>query len=1002
MRKGFTFTRFLIISLPGFKPALVLLAAAFWSSVFAQTPTQIRSWEDKFRNRSRIASAANVKIDTTAGKIDTTLGEISLLSIPDSVATTSNFRLALHGVDNSFLVPAEFAVNDVADIDTVPSLNNVYLVTDSTNKLVFFYDAGNGLSTTPNLAPAALGNPVDAYAYIEGTDRKVIITGASGRVFKVNSANRQIEWPPNPAAPAPFLSPSDAVALADRPEVLICETGRNRLVSVDLASNAMAWQFDGGASKFDTPVDVEFIRGDPSVYLVTDKGNHRVVLVQRVGASGQIVFQFGRTGQAGSDSTSLKLPTDADGLPNGNILICDAGNNRLIEVTRQGKIVYTFAHSLFGLTDADRIPQGTEAHKTLVASKATPTATSVMPKRLSYRSNTNKPFVSAPLQFGPPPRGREVDFDFLRWRGILPAGTTGTRVRLQLRTVQDLSDTTRALWYGPTSTADFYSDTLIAINSVHDGDIFFQFRAYLDTDSLSSTDLTFRLRTPILNLIGVSAHYFRPSPPGTILSKKIEDSSNVIITAWRALEFNTELALAQGHSIQVDVLDSSGTGNPLASFSALAPLNRFAIDPFSVPNLRGRQALRLRATLRTGDPSTFTTPKLMRWAVDWNFIRLGPSRVRFTTANFAEVKEYRLEGVAKDSVYVSVVDPNVLPLRDSVAVTILSAKSKDSLRTFLKVNPVTREAFRSRPGLPLVFLGAADVATRGNRRLEVVDRDTLHVNYVDPLDSLRDRSRFSVLVVRRVRGSLITENFAGTPIDSISIDDSLFVRVVGETDQNNSPAVRDTIGVTVFNPRANDQETVKLLETGANTGNFYSLRGLRFTREVSAPGNGRLAVEGGNIVTVSYVDPNFLLEETPTTKAVTVRTSSIIIGILDVNEAFDFMIAPNPFRAQRNQRLNIRAEVRSGSMTIRQIEIYNLAGEKVRTLTGAQTRLGTNATISSNQGPVDSRGWWDMQSDDGTSVASGTYFAKIHVRLFNSTGGREEEATVLRKIVIIQ
>jgi hypothetical protein len=122
---------------------------------------------------------------------------------------------------------------------------------------------------------------------------------------------------------------------------------------------------------------------------------------------------------------------------------------------------------------------------------------------------------------------------------------------------------------------------------------------------------------------------------------------------------------------------------------------------------------------------------------------------------------------------------------------------------------------------------------------------------------------------------------------------------------------------------------------------------------------------------------------------------------LTPNEAIDFIIAPNPYRAGQHRQLNIAAEVRTGSMAVRQIEIYNLAGEKIRTLTGAQTRLGTNATISANQGMVASRGWWNIQGDDGVTVASGTYFAKIYVRLINSTG-REEEAAVLRKFVIIQ
>lgn len=992
MRKGFTFTRFLTNFLPDLKPALIVLAAVLCSSAFAQAQTQIRSWEDRFRNRSRVASAANVQIDTT-------VGEISLLSIPDSLSTTANFRLALKGIDEAFMLPRGFTLSEVADIDSMPGLDNVYLVTDSKTRVVFSYDADDGTSSLNYIASHTfVFNPIDAFSYWERNERKILVTDATGKVVKINTARPNvIEWPRNPGT-VRYVSPAAAVVVPRRNEVLICETGNNRLIAVDTISNAIRWQFDGGAQKFNKPVDVEVVPSDSLVYLVTDKGNHRVVLVQRSGATGQIIFQFGRTGVAGSDSTSLNTPTDAAALPNGNIVICDSTNNRLIEVTRQGRIVYTFAHPLYGLKRVYRIPNGPQAHKTLVASRATPTAVDILPKRLSYRSNTNNPVISTPtLQFGPPPRGREVDFDFLRWRGFIPSGTTGSRIRLQIRTVKDLSDTTRAQWHGPTSTADFYTDTLTAINDVHDGDIFFQFRAYLDTDSLSSNDLTFRLRTPILNSVSVSAHYFRPSPPGRVLSTVINDSSNIIITAWRSLEFDTDLSQVQGHSVRVDIFDSTGTGTPLHSVSAFAPLSRVPIDPFSVPRLRGRQALRLLATLQTGDPSTFTSPKLLRWAVDWNYVRLGPAQVKFTDAASAGVNEYRLRGVVSDSVYASVIDPNVLPLRDSVAVTIRSVKSNDTLRTFLKVNPVTREAFRARPPFPLVFLGAAETANRSNRRLEVVDRDTLHISYVDPLDA-SDRGRSSALVVRRVFGTLTAENFNGARIDSISIGDSLYVGLTGEADQNNSPTVRDTVSVIVSG--ATDRETIKLVETGANTGNFRSLSGLYCLREGPIFGNNRLSVNGGDIVTVSYVDPNFP-NETPTTTSVAVRASPGPVTILTPNEAFDFIIAPNPYRAQQHRQLNIRAQVRAGDMAIRQVEIYNLAGEKVKTLTGTQTRLGTNATISANQGVVDSRGWWNIQGDDGVTVASGTYFAKIYVRLTNSTG-RAEEAAVLRKFVIIQ
>jgi hypothetical protein len=1001
MRKGFTYSaRFSSISRLGFKLALVLLAADFSWVCLAQAQVQTRRFEDQFQNYARLASAANV--DTTAR------GAITLVSVPFAISTTASFSVVLSGIDTTLKTPATLsglAQVEITDIDSVPGITNVYLVSDKFNRRVFTYDGGSGLSIIGDIlakvTTTTVVDPVDAYPFLEGNTLKVLVTDARGRVFKINASNLNVEWPPPPSNPldpypTPYSNPSDAVYLPQRQEILICETGRNRLIAVSMATNTITWQFDGDTDKFTSPVDVEVDPQDPNVYLVTemgnplgnpDKGNHRVVLVRRSDpAGGQIIPVFGKKGQTGADSTSLNSPADADFVQdaidpsrNGNVLICDAENKRLIEVTRNGKIVYTFAQALAGLTDADRLPN----QQTLVSYNIDPRdAKKTLPRRLGYQSNTARPFISQLALFD---FGRKVDFDVLRWDGIVPANT---KIRLQLRAVDspgEIIDDARPPWLGPTGANDFYESKSTPINPDLDAKRFVQFRAFLETNS--------KLLTPELKAVTMEAHYFLSTPAGVVTSIPIGDSTTNIVTAWRSLEFLTSPP-PLGTSVTVDVLD--GTKNELlGSFPASAQaFNRFDFDPRD-PTLRGRQSLRLRATLKTDNAAV--TPKLLSWALVWNSVRRGPSKIDFTNAKFASTKDYRLEGTAKDSVYLSLTDPNVLPLRDSVSVSVRSSLTRDDETIFLKIGSAAREAFIGR--LPVVFIATP---TARNRRLEVRERDTLRVVYRDP-DDPADSSRATAIVLRRARGTMFTEDFRGTRIDSISIGDSLYVRIVGETDQDNSPAARDSISVEVFNPKTNDREALKLYEIADaqgvfNTGNFRNSRGLRFLREGAAL-NDKLAVEGGDIVTVTYVDPN-VADEQPIRKSVAVRALPTGFGIL--TDAFDFIIAPNPFRAQRHQMLNLRAQVRSGSMTVRQIEIYNLAGEKIRTLSGAQTRLGTNATITSNQGPVISKNWWNLQGDDGTTIASGTYFAKIHVRLFNQASGREEETSVLRKIVIIQ
>ena len=58
-------------------------------------------------------------------------------------------------------------------------------------------------------------------------------------------------------------------------------------------------------------------------------------------------------------STGLNSPTDADRLPNGNTLIADWQNNRIIEVTGAGTIVWEYSSGPYSTpADADRLPNG--------------------------------------------------------------------------------------------------------------------------------------------------------------------------------------------------------------------------------------------------------------------------------------------------------------------------------------------------------------------------------------------------------------------------------------------------------------------------------------------------------------------------------------------------------------------------------------------------------------------------------------------------------------------
>ncbi|MFW6003607.1 MAG: aryl-sulfate sulfotransferase [Halanaeroarchaeum sp.] len=99
--------------------------------------------------------------------------------------------------------------------------------------------------------------------------------------------------------------------------------------------------------------------GTPTI-LVADSENHRVVeyeLVERTGVDddGLPTAEWERTWEVGNGQ--FTWPRDADRLPNGNTLITDTMNHRVVEVTPEGEVVWE-SYVTWGPYDADRVAHG--------------------------------------------------------------------------------------------------------------------------------------------------------------------------------------------------------------------------------------------------------------------------------------------------------------------------------------------------------------------------------------------------------------------------------------------------------------------------------------------------------------------------------------------------------------------------------------------------------------------------------------------------------------------
>ena len=137
----------------------------------------------------------------------------------------------------------------------------------------------------------------------------------------------------------------------------------NRVVLVN-QQGQIIWQYGktgiagSGPDELNTPVcDVAMPNGD---IMITDQANERVI---EVTLSKRIVWQYGTTGVSGHGPNQLNNPNCAEVLPGGQVLIADENNNRVIQVNRNKQIVWSYGNPsnpkiLYGAAFASRLPNG--------------------------------------------------------------------------------------------------------------------------------------------------------------------------------------------------------------------------------------------------------------------------------------------------------------------------------------------------------------------------------------------------------------------------------------------------------------------------------------------------------------------------------------------------------------------------------------------------------------------------------------------------------------------
>ena len=151
---------------------------------------------------------------------------------------------------------------------------------------------------------------------------------------------------------------NDVDAIRDG-EFLVSARNFDQVIAIDRSTKNITLRL-GRDDEYDTlneqhnPTYLENENGTPTI-LVADSENDRIVEYARTGGppgSGSWERTWNLTGD-------LNWPRDADRLPNGNTLVTDTLNHRVIEVTPEGEVVWEM-YAPWATYDAERIVYGDE------------------------------------------------------------------------------------------------------------------------------------------------------------------------------------------------------------------------------------------------------------------------------------------------------------------------------------------------------------------------------------------------------------------------------------------------------------------------------------------------------------------------------------------------------------------------------------------------------------------------------------------------------------------
>lgn len=123
--------------------------------------------------------------------------------------------------------------------------------------------------------------------------------------------------------------------------VLLVDLDLGRAIEFDRRNQTEVWGFGGGdAERLKQPRHASRLANGHT--LVVDTGQHRVL---EVTPDGQITWTYGETGKAGVARGLLFKPTAALRRPDGLTVILDTGNHRVLGIARNGDVLWQYGNA---------------------------------------------------------------------------------------------------------------------------------------------------------------------------------------------------------------------------------------------------------------------------------------------------------------------------------------------------------------------------------------------------------------------------------------------------------------------------------------------------------------------------------------------------------------------------------------------------------------------------------------------------------------------------------